>query len=164
MEPDKKQESGFSKKFEWSAGALSWRRRQLLVDHNPSLLRCTSSHRQATEDIPLVPLGDCLTLWCVLVVYNENLTRALKTTSLKWSLPSTNTTDRQEKIYTCVWRFKVTSCKCTSLKSTRFLQKRSDVFLTDLIYRHWSGRCRTLFLFFNIFYQVLELVHLATGR
>ena len=71
--------------------------------------------------------------------YNEN-TRAQNTTSLKCSLPLTDTIDRQEKIHSCIWRFKVASCKCTSLKSTRVLQKkiiiiiRSDTFLTDLIF------------------------------
>ena len=54
-------------KCEECAGALSWWRRQLPVDHNSGLLRRT------------VLFGDCLTLWCVLVVYNENPTRALNT-------------------------------------------------------------------------------------
>ena len=34
--------------------------------------------------------------------YNENPTRALNTTSLKWCLPSTNAIDRREKIIVCV--------------------------------------------------------------
>ena len=65
--------------------------------------------------------------------YNENLTRALNTTSLKCCLPSPDTIDRREKIHTCVWRFKVTSCKRASLKSTRFSQKeiRSDNFIIE---------------------------------
>ena len=65
--------------------------------------------------------------------YNENLTRALNTTSLKSCLSSTDAIDRQEKIHACVWRFKVTSCECTSLKSPRFSQKKKKVytFLTD---------------------------------
>ena len=63
--------------------------------------------------------------------YKENPMRALNTTSLKCYLPSTDTINRRGKIYICVWRFKVASCKCASFKSTRFLQKlRSDTFLT----------------------------------
>ena len=34
--------------------------------------------------------------------YNENLSRALKTTSLKYCLPSTAAIDRREKIHACV--------------------------------------------------------------
>ena len=55
--------------------------------------------------------------------YNENPTRALNT-SLKCYLSPTYAIDRREKIHTCVWRFKVASCKRSSLKSTRF--SRSD--------------------------------------
>ena len=46
-------------------------------------------------------------------LYNDNLTRAINTTSLKCCLPSTDTIDRWEKIHTCVWRFKVASCNST---------------------------------------------------
>ena len=66
--------------------------------------------------------------------YNENLTKTLNAISLKCCFPSTDAIDRQEKMHTCVWRFKVTSCKCVSLKSTRFSQtKMLDIFVTDLI-------------------------------
>ena len=60
--------------------------------------------------------------YCVLVVYNENPTRALNTTSLKCCLPSIDAIDRREKIHTWIWRLKVTSCKRATLKSSRFLQ------------------------------------------
>ena len=53
--------------------------------------------------------------------YNENLMRALNTTSLKCCLPST---DRRERIHVCIWRVKVASCKCVSLKSIKFSQKK----------------------------------------
>ena len=50
------------------------------------------------EDIPVVLFGDCLTLWCILVVYNENQTRALNTILLKCCLPSTDATNNSEYI------------------------------------------------------------------
>ena len=56
--------------------------------------------------------------------YNGNPTRALKTTSLKCWLPSTDAIDRREKIHVCVWSFKVSSSKRASLKSIRFSQKK----------------------------------------
>ena len=58
---------------------------------------------------------------------NENLTRALKTTSLKCCLPSTAAINWWEKIHACEWRFKVASCKHASLRSTKILQKRHKV-------------------------------------
>ena len=51
----------------------------------------------ATEDIPIVLFGDFLTLWCLLMVYNEYPTRALNPTSIKCYLPSTDAIDRREK-------------------------------------------------------------------
>ena len=48
--------------------------------------------------------------------YNENPTRALNTTSLKCGLPAINAIDRRKKIYTCIWRFKDTSCKRASFR------------------------------------------------
>ena len=60
--------------------------------------------------------------------YNESPTRALNTTSLKCCLPSTDVIDRQEKIHTCVWGFKIASCKSASSKSTRFSKKKSRIF------------------------------------
>ena len=56
---------------------------------------CAAQHH--IGDIPVVLFDDCLTLWRIFVVYNENSTRALNTTSLKCCLPSTNTIDREEK-------------------------------------------------------------------
>ena len=50
---------------------------------------------------------------------------SIKHYSLKCCLPSTDAIGRQQKIHACVWRFKVASCKCTSLKSTRFSQKKN---------------------------------------
>ena len=49
-------------------------------------------------------------------------TRALNTTSLKCSLPSADTTGRWELIHACV--FKVASWKRSSLKFTRFSQRK----------------------------------------
>ena len=88
------------------------------------------------EHIP----GDYLTLWCVLVVYNENPTRALNTTSLKCCLPSSDAIDRWEKIHTCV---KVQG----HLMQVRFIEIqqvfpktiRSDTFLTVLVFTYF--RC-----------------------
>ena len=37
------------------------------------------------------------------------------------------------KIYACVWRIKVASCKRASLNFTSFSQKMSDTFLIDLV-------------------------------
>ena len=70
------------------------------------------------------------------IPYNENPTRALALNiiSLKCCLPSTDAIDRQEKIHACVWKFKVTSCKHASLKSTRFLQKKK------IKVKHFSNR------------------------
>ena len=48
----------------------------------------------------------------IIFLCNENPVRALNPTSLKCCLPSTDTINRQEKIHVCIWRFKVTSCKC----------------------------------------------------
>ena len=58
--------------------------------------------------------------------WKENLMRALNT-SLKCCLPSTDAIDRYEKMHACLWRFKVASCKRTSLKSTRFSQKKNKI-------------------------------------
>ena len=65
--------------------------------------------------------------------YNENSMRAPNITSLIWYFPSTDAIERRKKIHGCVWRFKVASCKCASLKSSRFSQIkiRSDTFLTE---------------------------------
>jgi hypothetical protein len=65
--------------------------------------------------------------------YNENPTRAINTTSLKCCLSSIDAIDRWKKIHTCIWMFKVASCKCVSLKSTRFSKKkeRSETFLIE---------------------------------
>ena len=63
---------------------------------------------------------------------NENRARTLSTTSLKCCLPSTDAINRREIIHAFVWRFKVPSCKCASLQSMRFSQKKSsDIFLTE---------------------------------
>ena len=56
--------------------------------------------------------------------------RALNTTSLKCYLTSTDAINMWEKIHACVWRFKVASCKRTSLKSTRLSQKKVRILLT----------------------------------
>ena len=50
-----------------------------------------------TEDVPMVLFSDWLTLWCVLVVCNENPTRVLNTTLPKCCLLSTYTIDRRVK-------------------------------------------------------------------
>ena len=131
--------SGFSPKKSWvkckeCAGALSRWRCQLLVDHNSGLLRCSASRRQQ-RIIPVVLFGDCLTLWCVLV-YNDNRMRALNTISLKCCLTSIDAVDMREKIHTCIWRFKVISCKFDSLKSTRFLQNNVGHFSNRLVYHN----------------------------
>ena len=64
--------------------------------------------------------------------HNENPTRALNTTSLQCCLASTRAIDWWEKIHTCIWRFKVASCK-----RIWFLQKKKKV-------RYFSNK---LFLF-----------------
>ena len=54
---------------------------------------------------------------------------ALNTTSLKICLPSINWRYWQAvKIHACVWKFKVTWCKRTSLKSIKFSQKKVGYF------------------------------------
>jgi len=47
--------------------------------------------------------------------------------------------DRQEKIHTCVWRFKVASCKHNSLKFTRFCKISNKV-------RYFSNKLHTYML------------------
>ena len=42
-------------------------------------LSCATQHHVDDGGVPVVLFGDCLTLCCVLVVYNENPTRALNT-------------------------------------------------------------------------------------
>ena len=75
--------------------------------------------------------------------YNENPVRA-QNTSHKWCLPSTVAINRQEKIYACVWRFKVTMCKHASLKSTRFSQKDKVGYFSNwvvyIIKETWKGK------------------------
>ena len=56
----------------------------------------------------------------------ENPMRSLNTTSLKCCSPSTDAIDRWENIYKCLSRFKVGSCKCASLKSIGFANKKID--------------------------------------
>ena len=70
--------------------------------------------------------------------YNENLTIALNTTSLKCCLLSTDAIDRLEKTYACVWRFKVASCNRASLKSPRFSQTKNNFgyFPNRVVYLH----------------------------
>ena len=63
--------------------------------------------------------------------YNENPTRALNITSLKFCLPSNDAIDRWEEIHAGVWRFNVAYRKRVSLKFNRFSQKKSDIFLTE---------------------------------
>ena len=103
------------------------------------------------EDIPIVLFGDCLTLWCILVVYNETPTRALNATSLKCCLPSTDAMYRQEKIHACVWRFKVASNKCALLKSTRFSQKKKVRYLSNRPCIDWK------FVFQHYFSYIMML-------
>ena len=63
-----------------------------------------------------------------------NPMRALNTISLKCFLPSTDAVDIRGKIHTCLRRFKVTSCKRASLKSTGFFKNKimSNIFLIEL--------------------------------
>ena len=63
--------------------------------------------------------------------YNENPTRALNTTSLKYCLTSTDAVDRRVKIHACVWSFKVASCKRASLKSDSSL---TDYYICGCAY------------------------------
>ena len=76
---------------------------------------------------------------------NEKSTRALHTTSLKCCLPATDAINRREKIHACALRFKVGSCKRAKLWSIRCSnkKKRSDTFLTDLVYPTivWRSSC-----------------------
>ena len=78
--------------------------------------------------------------------YNENLTRAQNTISLKCCLPSNNAIDRRAKIHACLWRFRVASSKHASLQSTRFLQKQkwSDTLLQSGMYKNTTRRELTL--------------------
>ena len=75
--------------------------------------------------------------------YNENPARALNTIWLKCCLPWTDAIDIQEKIHTCIWRFKVASCKRTSLKSTRFSQNKNKVrnFSNRIVYSRQEKWC-----------------------
>ena len=54
--------------------------------------------------------------------YNEN-PKSNRHYSLIYCLPLTDTIDRRKKMHVCIWRFKVASCKCASLKYTRFSLK-----------------------------------------
>ena len=78
-----------------------------------------------------------------------NPTRALNPTSLKCCLASTDPIPRREKIHACIWRFKITSGKCASLKSTRFLQKKKRVGYCSTIPSLWweSSKGLKQFLF-----------------
>jgi len=107
------------------AGALSWWRHQLPVDHKSSFLSCTASCRWWRTF--------CSTFWWLInpVVHTHGVEWKSDESirpSLKCCLPSTDAIDRWEKIHACIWRFfKVTSCKCASLKSTRFLEKKGEI-------------------------------------
>ena len=72
--------------------------------------------------------SDCSCLKVGYFSNNENPTRTLNTTLLKCCLPSTDAIDRREKIHAWVRRFKVASCKCTSLKFTRLKKKKIGYF------------------------------------
>ena len=65
--------------------------------------------------------------------YDENLRRALNTTSLKCCLQTTDTINRREKIHACVWGFKDASCERASLKFTRFSQKKVGYFSNRVV-------------------------------
>ena len=64
-------------------------------------------------------------------VFNENLRKALNTTSHKCCLPSTDANNA----IACVWRFKVVSCKRASLKSTRFYKK---IYIYHALYSYYD--------------------------
>ena len=63
----------------------------------------------------------------------ENPTRAINTTLFKCCLPSTDAIDQREEIHTCIWRFKVASRKCASLKSTMFSQKEKLWYFSNRV-------------------------------
>ena len=83
--------------------------------------------------------GAWLPLWCVLVVYNENPTRALSTTSLKCCLPWTEAIDRREK-NSCML-MKVQGIEIHQVSAKRKI--RWDTFLTDL---HRSTSLNSIFI------------------
>ena len=59
------------------------------------------------------------------------MTRNPSFSSLKCCLQSNYAINKREIIHACVRRFKVTSCKLASLKSTRFSQKKKDRFFSN---------------------------------
>ena len=61
----------------------------------------------------------------------KNLTSALNNISLKCYLPLTDAIDRREKIHAYIWRLKVALCKHSSLKSTKFLQKKKVRYFSN---------------------------------
>ena len=98
-------------------------------------LRSLAPHSisQATDEILVVLFGDCLTLCCALVVYNESPTRALNT-SLKCCCPQLTllTGGKNSRMYMNV-QGRLMQARFIQIHQV-FAKKRSDTFLTDLIY------------------------------
>ena len=92
--------------------------------------------------------------------YNKNPKKALNTTSLECCLPSTDAIDRQEKIHSWVWRFKVTSWKCTSIKSTRFSQKKGRILFWQWYILYIFNLHYTIYIFNVYLYLIWMFVTL----
>ena len=122
-------------KREECVGALSWWRRQLPVDYNSA--SCAAQHHVGDGWHPCSRLlfGNCLTVWCELVGYNKNPTRAPNTTSLKSCLPSTDAIDRRGKNSRMRIKFQSHLMQARFIQIDRVFEKKtiSETFLTDLV-------------------------------